>query len=254
MKRVCSVCGAELPDGSNICSVCRAVNTQSSVTKKDNSLKYTILWSVLAFFLALVVIAMVYGIDYLVDKDNANSRQKVDNVIASETTEETKAPTEKPTDPPTEAPTESPTETLEDAKEVVNAAMQALWIDQSAADLISLAHEEVIVTEASYDDMTADEFEAAFQDEIDATFADMDDIDLTITWEIESISDGDLSGYADDYDQYYDLEVTKVKEAIVLQKVSYSYAGQDYESESEATVPVVMIDGKWYLDIENMRI
>jgi len=250
MKRVCSVCGAELPDGSNICSVCRAVNTQSSVTKKDNSLKYTILWSVLAFFIALVVIAMVYGIDYLVDKDNANSRQKVDNVIASETTEETKAPTEKPTDPPTE----SPTETLEDAKEVVNAAMQALWIDQSAADLISLAHEEVIVTEASYDDMTADEFEAAFQDEIDATFADMDDIDLTITWEIESISDGDLSGYADDYDQYYDLEVTKVKEAIVLQKVSYSYAGQDYESESEATVPVVMIDGKWYLDIENMRI
>lgn len=126
-------------------------------------------------------------------------------------------------------------------------------------DLLALIPEvalDYVADEEGYDDI--DEMREdmkAGEDEMDAMMDMVDkfsvDCEALKTTEYKK---ADLQDVQEAYEEEFDVEVTAAASVEVEINMEISAMGQTMDESSEMTIPVVEIDGNWYLDILNFSI
>ena len=133
-------------------------------------------------------------------------------------------------------------------EKVADKFMSAMFKDCDAEKISDLIHPDIVdaMVEDEYDG-DKDEYLEEGQETFDKMNEGFEENEISIDWEVgdvEDIEDDDLEEIQEKYDDEYELEVSAA--AVVEIELIAEFKGEENSSKME--IPVVEIDGGWYVD------
>ncbi len=131
-------------------------------------------------------------------------------------------------------------------EDVANEAIKAVYVDHDIDKFFELMHEDILEDLANKADMTVEEL----KEETGEMLSFLEKFDYDFSWEIGEVFDADYDEFkkvSKSYRNDYGLEVEEVKYVNVTMEISGTMFGESMDESTEELVPVLKIDGKWYL-------